>query len=376
MVRGRSGKCRYRVSRRRRKGSRWSGRLWRPCPAAGFAVARFLEREVKRMANLPFARSPGQEKHHMQAEDAELEQFRRGVNCAALLEGWSPSWRLDRKESTRRALKYRREEGEVLIVNHGGRGWWDPQSTAKGDIFDLVQYLDPNLNFGQVRRELRRFIGVAPTFPLALSGRAKNDPSAPIAARWRVRPRLRRGSAVWAYLAGTRRLSDQILDAAQRADILREGPYGSAWFAHRDHANTVTHVEIRGPGFKGSLRGGTKTLFRLSGAGPRHSRLLITEAPIDTLSVAAIEGIRANTLYAATGGGMGPGTMQAIERLLGQMAQCPDVLLASATDANQAGERYAARHAELAAAAGVAFERLAPPLGADWNDVLVQRRPR
>jgi len=85
----------------------------------------------------------------MQAEDAELEQFRRGVNCAALLEGWSPSWRLDRRESTRRALKYRREEGEVLIVNHDGRGWWDPQSTAKGDIFDLVQYLDPNLNFGQ-----------------------------------------------------------------------------------------------------------------------------------------------------------------------------------------------------------------------------------
>jgi len=374
MMRGRSGEGRYRVSRRPRKGSRWSGRLRRPCPAAGFAVARFLEGEVKQMANLPFARSPGQENHHMQAEDAELEQFRRGVNCAALLEGWSPSWRLDRKESTRRALKYRREEGEVLIVNHGGRGWWDPQSTAKGDIFDLVQYLDPNLNFGHVRRELRRFIGVAPTFPLALSGRAKNDPSAPIAARWTVRPRLRRGSAVWAYLAGTRRLSDQILDAAQRADILREGPYGSAWFAHRDHANTVTHVEIRGPGFKGSLRGGTKTLFRLSGAGPRHSRLLITEAPIDTLSVAAIEGIRADTLYAATGGGMGPGTMQAIERLLGQMAQCPDVLLASATDANQAGERYAARHAELATAAGIAFERLAPPPGADWNDVLVQRR--
>jgi hypothetical protein len=75
----------------------------------------------------------------MQAEDAELEQFRTGVDCAALLEGWAPSWRLDRKESTRRALKYRREEGEVLIVNHDGRGWWDPQSAAKGDIFDLVQ---------------------------------------------------------------------------------------------------------------------------------------------------------------------------------------------------------------------------------------------
>jgi hypothetical protein len=66
---------------------------------------------------------------------------------------------------------YRREEGEILIVNHDGRGWWDPQSAAKGDIFDLVQYLDPNLNFGQVRRELRRFVSVVPTFPQALTKR-------------------------------------------------------------------------------------------------------------------------------------------------------------------------------------------------------------
>ncbi len=311
----------------------------------------------------------------MQAENAELEQFRKGVNCAALLEGWSPSWRLDRRESTRRALKYRRAEGEVLIVNHDGRGWWDPQSTAKGDIFDLVQYLDPDLNFGEVRRELRRFIGVAPTFPLALSGCAKNDPGVPIAARWVTRPRLRQASAVWAYLAQTRRLPASVLEAAQRADILREGPYGSAWFAHRDDANAVTHVEIRGPGFKGSLRGGTKSLFRLSGAGPRHSRLVITEAPIDTLSVAAIERIRPDTLYAASGGGMGPGAVQAIELLLGEMAQWPEALLSGATDANLAGERFAARHAELAAAAGIAFERLAPPAGTDWNDVLIQRRP-
>jgi uncharacterized delta-60 repeat protein len=135
------------------------------------------------------------------------------VSCAALLEGWAPSWRLDRKESTRRALKYRREEG-VLIVNHDGRGWWDPQSTAKGDIFDLVQYLDPNLNFGQVRRELRRFVGVPPTFPQAVSGRAKNEPGVPIATRWMTRPRLRRASAVWNYLAGARRLPAQILAAA------------------------------------------------------------------------------------------------------------------------------------------------------------------
>jgi len=350
------------------------GRRWRPCPAASFAVAGSPEGEVKGMADPSSALPPGRENHDMQAEDAELEQFRTAVNCAALLEGWSPPWQLDHKESTFCALKYRRAKGEVLIVSHEGHGWWDPQSAAKGDIFDLVQYLDPRLNFGQVRRELRRFVGVAPTFPEALRGSCKAQPDVPIATRWIQRRRLRRASRVWAYLAGTRQLPANVLEAAAAADILREGAYGCAWFAHRGDDGTVTHVEIRGPGFRGSLRGGTKTLFRLPGAGPRHCRLVITEAPIDALSVAAIENIRAETLYAATGGGMGPATVQAIERLLAGIAQLPGALFAGATDANPAGERYAARHAELSAAAGVAFERLRPTSGTDWNDVLQTRR--
>ena len=42
-------------------------------------------------------------------------------------------WKLDIRQSTRRALKYRRGKGEVLIVTHDGRGWWDPLSQAKGE---------------------------------------------------------------------------------------------------------------------------------------------------------------------------------------------------------------------------------------------------
>ena len=119
-----------------------------------------------------------------------------------------------------------------------------------------------------------------------------------------------------------------MLVAAGRGGALREGPRGSGWFAHRDEGGEVSHVEIRGPTFKGSLKGGRKTLFRLSGcevhgrqtagdvvqpedraagnaevAPPtRFRRLVVTEAPIDALSVAAIEGIRNDTTYVATGG--------------------------------------------------------------------------
>ncbi len=181
------------------------------------------------------------------------------------------------------------------------------------------------------------------------------------------------GSAVWNYLTVERALPAAVLAGANGCDAVREGPYGSAWFAHRDGDGTVCHIEIRGPRFKGSLRGGSKTLFRPAGASNRPPRFALTEAPIDALSLAALEGVKADTLYAATGGGMGPATEEAITRGLATIATLPDALLVSATDANLAGDRYAARHAELAAAAGVPFARLRPTIGSDWNDVLKMR---
>ncbi|MGH7210401.1 MAG: DUF3991 domain-containing protein, partial [Acetobacteraceae bacterium] len=220
-----------------------------------------------------------------------------------------------------------------------------------------------------MRQVLRPFVGLVPTSPEALREKKHAAPDWPLPERWDARPRLRHGSPGWRYLSEQRCLPAHVLAAADDADIVREGPYGSAWFAHRDDAGVVSHIEIRGPDFKGSVRGGSKTLFRLAGR-PHPTRLAVTEAPIDALSLAALEGIRANTAYAATGGGMGPGTIAAIERALAATASFPDALLVSATDANTASNRYASRHTKLAAAAGVAFERLRPTIGTDWNDVL------
>src|SRR3984957_13284309 len=83
--------------------------------------------------------------------DPEIEELREKVHCAVVLERTPPPWKLDRKESTKLSLKYRRGKGEILIVSHVGRGWWDPTSDAKGDVFRLVQRLEPGLSFGHVR---------------------------------------------------------------------------------------------------------------------------------------------------------------------------------------------------------------------------------
>ena len=174
-------------------------------------------------------------------------------------------------------------------------------------------------------------------------------------------------------LAEARCLPTEILTAATAQDVVREGYYGSAWFAHRADG-AVSHVEVRGPDYKGSLAGGHKTLFLFGQASEDVRRLAITEGPIDALSLAALEGSRRDTLYVATGGGMGPGTLGALQAMLARLATIPDALIASAADANAAGDRYAERHAELAADAGIRFERVRPPEGLDFNDVLKQGR--
>ena len=75
----------------------------------------------------------------MSRQNDDIEQLKASVSCALVLERLQPDWRLDAAQSTRRNLKFRRGPGKILIVNHDGRGWWDPLSAAKGDVFSLAQ---------------------------------------------------------------------------------------------------------------------------------------------------------------------------------------------------------------------------------------------
>ena len=306
--------------------------------------------------------------------DLGIEELRDKVHCAVVLENTPPPWKLDRKESTKLSLKYRRGKGEILIVSHGGKGWWDPTSDAKGDVFGLVQRLEPGINFGHVRKRLREFAGLSPSFPIIERAAGRKASEKCVAERWADRKAVWPDSPTWRYLARKRSLPSALIEAASAAGVLREGSAGSAWFAHLNDAGSVAHVDIRGPTYKGSLTGGAKSLFRLTPSAQSFPRLVLTEAAIDALSLATIENLRADTLYAASGGSIGPGTIAALEALLITMAMLPGALFCSATDANEPGDRFAERHRSLAGKLSVPFVRLRPPIeGRDWNDVLCAR---
>ena len=289
----------------------------------------------------------------------DIEEIRGRVECGAVLE--TSGFAIDVKESTRRAVKYRRG-GEIVIVTHGGQGWFDPLGDDKGDVFSLVARLDGG-GFLEALDRVAGLIGFQSIEPEWMAAAPTKTAIATIHDRWISRQNPRPSSETWRYLRFARFVPGRILKGAIKQGVLREGPYGSMWAGHVDEDGNICGWEERGPDWRGFATGGAKVLFRFGPSGAH--RLCVTEAAIDAMSLAAIEGIREDTLYLSTGGGWSPNTAAALR----QLARYPDVQLVAATDANRQGEAFAYRLRELADQAGCDWLRLRPPAD-DWNEVL------
>ncbi len=292
-------------------------------------------------------------------EKKELEDLRDRVPCAAVLE--QSGFAVDIEESTRKAVKYRRG-AEIIIVIHEGRGWFDPLSDAKGDVFSLAEHLD-GIPFAEALDRVASLVGFVSKEPVWTRSTRDCAPAGSIPERWAKRRNPWRGSMTWRYLRDERRLPEAIIRDAIRQNALREGPRGSMWAAHVDADGVVTGWEERGPDWRGFSTGGSKVLFRLGSL--EASRLCVTEAAIDAMSLAAFEGLREHSLYLSTGGGWSPTTEAAVRVL----AARPGAQLIAATDANSQGETFAVRLRDIADEAGCDWLRLTPPTE-DWNDAL------
>ncbi len=297
-------------------------------------------------------------------EKKDIEELRDRVGCSAVLE--RQGFAVDRKESTRRAVKYRRDD-DIIIVIHDDKGWFDARSDAKGDVFDLAGYLH-DIGFADALVVVGGLVSFQPAAPAWIKP-ARCQPLASIADRWVHRKRPWRGSATWTYLQQCRALPWQVISAAIEIDLLREGPCGSMWAKHVDETGTVIGWEERGPDWRGFSKGGAKTLFRFGIV--EALRICVTEAAIDALSLAAIEQTRTDTLYVSTGGGWSPTTAQALQTL----ASGEGAWLVAATDNNAQGEVFADRLRQMADRAGCDFSRLRPQ-SEDWNEELKERREK
>jgi hypothetical protein len=295
-------------------------------------------------------------------EKEDIKRLRQEVPCAAILE--DAAFAVDHRESTKRAMKYRRGS-DVIIVIHQGQGWFDPLSDKKGDVFALASHLH-----GCGFPEALEKIGALVNFRSAQRIWRWPSPAprklASVSDRWERRCRLSDTSPSWIYLSRVRRLPFSILKAGIAQDALREGPQGSMWARHVDRRCRTTGWEERGSNWRGFSSGGSKSLFRFGNQGA--GRICVTEAAIDAMSLAALESMRPDTLYVSTGGGWSPHTVDEIE----DAAKRTDMHLVAATDANPQGEAFADRIRQIATLIDCGFSRLRPPAD-DWNDVLAER---
>ncbi|TXR49495.1 DUF3991 and TOPRIM domain-containing protein [Phyllobacterium endophyticum] len=296
----------------------------------------------------------------MQRED--IEHLRQKVPCAAILE--EAAFVIDPKESTRGATKYRRGDG-IIIVIHQGRGWFDPLSDKKGDVFALASYLH-QCDFCQALQRVGKLVSFQPAHMTWSSQSSVPRRFAPLGERWERRRRLCPSSPSWFYLSQVRRIPASILQAAINHDVVREGPRGSMCAKHLDRQCRITGWEERGPDWRSFSAGGSKALFRLG--NQRGLRMCITEAAIDALSLAALENMRSDTLYVSTAGGWSQGTVADIEHA----AKVGGMIFVAATDANPQGEAFADRIRQIATSLDCGYARLRPRVD-DWNDVLRRR---
>ena len=309
--------------------------------------------------------------------DQDRQTIANGVSCATILE--DHNFLLVKEKTTKRSLKYR-NGNEHIVVNHDGKGWWDPQRPrgtpdSSGDVFALFRRLNPDMPWREVCAKLGALDGVVPKGAAYVAQKvARTDERSP-AERWAERKSLYRGGKVWNYLTRERCLPEAIVRAAVAKGCLRDG-YHAAWFAHTDEQGAVCGAELRGPDTHICLGGTVKTLFRFQpGSVQPVRRLVICEAAIDALSFAALDQAYVpGTLYASTAGGMGPETIAAIQTHLAAMKALPDAVLVVATDDDDAGNAFADTLYRLADDAGVDFTRRLPPDRAkDFNQTLKNR---
>lgn len=296
----------------------------------------------------------------------ELDHIRQSVHCGALLE--LNGFKLDPRESSKKHLKYK-NNGETIIVTHEGHGWWDPHNTDKGDVVALQMRLSNSMSFLDAIHSLAALTGISPEFPEVFR-KIKDKP--PITSKDLLAKKpLEPDTECWNYLTKERAIPSEILIMAAKQKVIRQGIKGTSYFLHKEICGNITGAEMRGPQYKGCVRGGDKSLFCFMGGDAPILRLVITEAAIDALSFAALDPITNGTLYVSTGGGMGPGTLKTLDNLMEKLSVRKRVVIEIATDKDKGGEGFAELLLNNFQQHGLIMRRTVPTGEyKDWNDLL------
>jgi hypothetical protein len=306
----------------------------------------------------------------MMSWDHELEDFKSKIDLREYAAG--QGYTLDRRESWRGSAVMRNGGDKVVIkVNSNGHHIYFSVRDERdnGTIVDFVQFRK-RLSLGEVRKELRPWIGRAPT---SLPRFAKLEKTGKDRLRVETEYRRMKEARRHAYLEEERAVPAGILQSDRFAGMVREDIHGNAVFPHFDQLGLCGY-ELKNRNFTGFAPGGEKGLWS-SHEKEGDARLVFAESAIDALSHAAL--FRDDDArYKSIGGQVNPRQPNLIHAEVLRMRPGSEII--AAMDADDAGRAFAdlvRLEVVRAAHPDLCFRIHVPEReGDDWNQVLQDSR--
>lgn len=300
----------------------------------------------------------------------EIERFKRDINLVEYAEACG--FEIDRRESSRASLVMRQGDDKIIVAtDQDGHGVYFNvrDESDNGTIIDFVQKRH-GLNLGQVRKELRPWIGgdelrySPPRRKPEAERPHKPAPSSPdrqvVLAAWaRIQPTIGRHP----YLEQVRKLAPATLADPRFVDMVRSDERGNAAFPHFDQQG-LTGYELKNDGFTGFSPKGTKAVWASANL-EKAPRVILVESAIDAMSHAQLSG-DVEAAYLSIGGTMSDDQRALVRAILAKAAE-REAEVIIATDADEPGRKLAAELQTLAPA-GANVARQEPTQGKDWND--------
>ena len=305
----------------------------------------------------------------------ELEVFKRDIDLVQYAA--AAGYELDRRASSRGSAALRHPNGDKIIIAREPEGHWVYFSVRDdedhGTIIDFVQRRHA-LSLGEVRQELRRWLGSGYSRPLSFADGGTRLPSLcrrvprdlqGVRARFEA---MRPVAGHHAYLEDERRIPPEVLAHPRLAGCIRMDARGNAVFPHWNR-DGICGYELKNHGFTGFAPGGEKGLW-LSATTVQDTALVITESAIDALSHFALRRM-ATYRYASIAGTLNHTQPELLRHAAARLPPGGTAILATDNDAG--GDRLLATLrgvlAGLEPTVGILEDR-PETRGADWNDVL------
>lgn len=295
-------------------------------------------------------------------QSSELNRFKVEVNLVAYAS--DRGYQVDKGESSRNSvvMRYPATDDKIIIAR-GQDGHWTYFSVRdlndNGSIIDFLQKR-AGKNLGETRKELRPWIGKAPTDIKDF----KSEVEPTVVDRNAVQASFEKTKPVYndRYLQ-SRGLTRKTLNSPRFHGKIRQDLRANIVFPHHDREG-VSGFEIKNKNFTGFSRYGIKSVWH-SRIRPEDTRLVFVESAIDGLSYHQIKGDD-HTRYMSTGGQMSSHQENLVKAAIKKMP--PGSQIIAAFDKDREGERYFRKLQELASDKPIIRE--VPEIGKDWNDHL------